>query len=190
MCLSTDLLTHLSQEEPFDLSQKPPGLHSLCLSQSDGESVPGSSCQEEDEESFYRRSLYSPEVDQHVLEERDHRSPADPMSGEQKQTYQCDLDKPTYERESGAEEDPRGDKTCLLQSRETACESDSETGRRWSYDYGSDSEHEDHHRELNEPEQRRPQPGGFYDVEERSQNRLEAHDIVGVKIQHDVEDIE
>lgn len=32
------------------------------LSQSDGESGPGSSCQEEDEESLYRRSQYSPEV--------------------------------------------------------------------------------------------------------------------------------
>uniref|UniRef100_A0A3Q2WC88 Zinc finger protein 710 n=1 Tax=Haplochromis burtoni TaxID=8153 RepID=A0A3Q2WC88_HAPBU len=86
-CLTTpmDLLTHFSQEEPFDLSQKPPGLPSLRLSQSDGESVPGSSCQEEeDEESLYRRSQYSPEVDHHEeagaqyipeLEERRQGSP-------------------------------------------------------------------------------------------------------------------
>ncbi|XP_024131966.1 zinc finger protein 366 isoform X2 [Oryzias melastigma] len=63
LCLSGSmgLLSHFSQEEPFDLSQKP----GLRLSQSDGESVPGSSCQEEeDEESLYRRSQYSPEVDQ------------------------------------------------------------------------------------------------------------------------------
>lgn len=57
-------LSHFSQEEPFDLSQKASGLPSLRLSQSDGESVPGSSCQEEDEESLYRRSQYSPELDQ------------------------------------------------------------------------------------------------------------------------------
>ncbi|RVE68050.1 hypothetical protein OJAV_G00087790 [Oryzias javanicus] len=63
LCLSGSmgLLSRFSQEEPFDLSQKP----GLRLSQSDGESVPGSSCQEEeDEESLYRRSQYSPEVDQ------------------------------------------------------------------------------------------------------------------------------
>lgn len=58
------LISHYSQEEPFDLSQKAPSLPSLRLSQSDGESIPGSSCQEEDEESLYRRSQYSPEVDQ------------------------------------------------------------------------------------------------------------------------------
>uniref|UniRef100_A0A8C5H7B2 Zinc finger protein 710 n=1 Tax=Gouania willdenowi TaxID=441366 RepID=A0A8C5H7B2_GOUWI len=63
-CLSAPmgLLTHFSQEEPFDLSRrKPLGLH---LSQSDGRSTPGSSCQEEDEESLFRRSQFSPEVEQ------------------------------------------------------------------------------------------------------------------------------
>ncbi|XP_068615830.1 zinc finger protein 366-like [Brachionichthys hirsutus] len=71
LCLSTPvgLLTHFSQDEPFDLSQKPSGLPSLRHSQSDGESIPGSSCQEEDEESLYQRSQYSPEVDQHELKE-------------------------------------------------------------------------------------------------------------------------
>lgn len=66
LCLTSPvgLISHFSQEEPFDLSQKAPGLASLCLSQSDGESIPGSSCQEEDEESLYRMSQYSPEVDQ------------------------------------------------------------------------------------------------------------------------------
>ncbi|XP_027890853.1 zinc finger protein 366 [Xiphophorus couchianus] len=66
LCLnrSMGLISHYSQEEPFDLSQKAPSLPSLRLSQSDGESIPGSSCQEEDEESLYRRSQYSPEVDQ------------------------------------------------------------------------------------------------------------------------------
>uniref|UniRef100_A0A8C6LRU8 Zinc finger protein 366 n=1 Tax=Nothobranchius furzeri TaxID=105023 RepID=A0A8C6LRU8_NOTFU len=58
------LLSHFGQEEPFDLSQKDSSLQGLRLSQSDGESLPGSSCQEEDEESLYRRSQYSPEVDQ------------------------------------------------------------------------------------------------------------------------------
>ncbi|XP_077378391.1 uncharacterized protein znf366 [Festucalex cinctus] len=57
------LLGHLNQKEPFDLSQKPPGLPGLHLPQSDGESVPGSSCQEEDEESLYRHSQYSPDED-------------------------------------------------------------------------------------------------------------------------------
>ncbi|XP_053727217.1 zinc finger protein 366 isoform X1 [Synchiropus splendidus] len=57
-CLSSPegLMSHFSQKEPFDLSQKPQVLPSIHLSQSDGESAPGSSCQEEDEE-----SLYSPE---------------------------------------------------------------------------------------------------------------------------------
>uniref|UniRef100_A0A096M8E3 Zinc finger protein 710 n=3 Tax=Poecilia TaxID=8080 RepID=A0A096M8E3_POEFO len=66
LCLNSSmgLISHYSQEEPFDLSQKAPGMPSLRLSQSDGESIPGSSCQEEDEESLYRRSQYSPEVDQ------------------------------------------------------------------------------------------------------------------------------
>nr|XP_057927123.1 zinc finger protein 366 isoform X1 [Doryrhamphus excisus] len=64
-CLSSpmSLLGHFNQKKPFDLSQKPPGLPSLHFPQSDGESVLGSSCQEEDEESLYRRSQYSPEDD-------------------------------------------------------------------------------------------------------------------------------
>ncbi|KAM6965466.1 uncharacterized protein znf366 [Aplochiton taeniatus] len=69
------LMTRFSQEEPFDLSQKAPARSSLRLSQSDGESVPGSSCQDEDEEeSFYRRSQYSPEVY--------HHGPAGPYTGD------------------------------------------------------------------------------------------------------------
>lgn len=63
------LLARFSQEQPFDLSQKSPALAGLRLPQSDGESVPGSSCQEEDEESLYRRSQYSPEVEQQEVEE-------------------------------------------------------------------------------------------------------------------------
>uniref|UniRef100_A0A8C6URY5 Zinc finger protein 366 n=1 Tax=Neogobius melanostomus TaxID=47308 RepID=A0A8C6URY5_9GOBI len=55
------LLSHFRQDEPFDLSQKPTGLPAQHLTQSDGESVPGSSGQEEDEDSLYRRSQYSPE---------------------------------------------------------------------------------------------------------------------------------
>uniref|UniRef100_A0A4W5LTM9 Zinc finger protein 710 n=1 Tax=Hucho hucho TaxID=62062 RepID=A0A4W5LTM9_9TELE len=80
-CLSAPLglLTSSSQEEPFDLSQKPrPPRPSLHLSQSDGESVPGSSCQEEDEEdSLYRRSHYSPEVYQHHTRGQGYRSETD-----------------------------------------------------------------------------------------------------------------
>ncbi|KAM9823483.1 uncharacterized protein znf366 [Syngnathus typhle] len=62
-CLTSpmNLLGRFNQKEPFDLSQKPPGLPGL--PQSDGESVPGSSCQEEDEESLYRHSQYSPDED-------------------------------------------------------------------------------------------------------------------------------
>ncbi|XP_071750874.2 uncharacterized protein znf366 [Centroberyx gerrardi] len=184
-CLSTPLglLTHFSQEEPFDLSQKPPGLPSLRFSQSDGESVPGSSCQEEDEESFYRRSQFSPEVDQHEaasedqyiqeLEEGGQGFPPEP----QKQVYQHDTgeqvrrpDEQVYESEAapgGHYIDPTANQMCLLQSGETpeqVYESDSElgdqmyhheTGDRELYDYDSDSELGDqtHHQELNEPEQ-------------------------------------
>lgn len=126
------LLTHFSQEEPFDLSQKPP---SLRLSQSDGESVPGSSCQEEDEESLYRRSQYSPEVDQHEpagedqyapdVEERGKGSLDELRPGEsQKQMHQQSLDGETLERESAEESvDPRSDQVHLLQSK-TSYESD------------------------------------------------------------------
>ncbi|XP_061880198.1 zinc finger protein 366 [Entelurus aequoreus] len=55
------LLGHFNQKKPFDLSQKPPSLPGHHFPQSDGESMPGSSCQEEDDESLYRRSQYSPE---------------------------------------------------------------------------------------------------------------------------------
>lgn len=204
-CLSSDLLTHFSQEEPFDLSQKPPGLPSLRLSQSDGESVPGSSCQEEDEESLYRRSQYSPEVDQHELEERGQGSPAELRPGEkQKQTYQHGLDEQTYERGSAAEElsvDPRGDKV-HLQSEETsemAYESDleleeqvrhHETGRSQSYVYDSDSELEDQHQERNESEQSKQQVGGFSDAGERNQSRLGTGEFMGATGPHDEEDKE
>ncbi|XP_023249938.1 zinc finger protein 366 [Seriola lalandi dorsalis] len=205
-CLTTQmgLLTHFSQEEPFDLSQKPPGMPSLRLSQSDGESVPGSSCQEEeDEESLYRRSQYSPEVDQHEpagedqyipeLEERGQGSPDELRPGEkqkQKQTYQQSLDDETFERESAAEGqsvDPTGAQVHLSQP-EASYESDlelgeqeyrHETGRRQLYDYDSDSELE----ELDEPEQNEKQLDGFYeaaiDVAERNKSSSETGEIVG-----------
>lgn len=209
------LLTHFSQEEPFDLSQKPPGLPGLRLSQSDGESVPGSSCQEEDEESLYRRSQYSPEVDQHEpagedqyipeLEERGQGSPAELRPGDkQKQMYQRSLDEQTYERESAAEGhsvDPRGDQVHLLQSEETSempFESDSElgdqvyhheTGSRQSYDYDSDSELEDPHQELDEPEQSKQQKDGFCAVAERNQSRSETGEFMGVAGPQDEEEV-
>lgn len=191
-----DLLTHFSQEKPFDLSQKAPGLH---LSQSDGESVPGSSCQEEDEESLYRRSQYSPEVDQHEpagedqyipeLEETGQGSPDELRPGKKpKQMYQQSLDGETLERESAAEEsvDPRDDQASLSQSK-TTYESDVElseqayqheaTGRQM-YEYDSDSELED--QELDE--QSRQQLIGVYepavDVAERNQSRLETGKVV------------
>ena len=149
------LLTRFSQEEPFDLSQKPPGLPSLRLSQSDGESVPGSSCQEEDEESLYRRSQYSPEV-----EERGQGSPADRREGEkQKEMYQ--------QRESAGE---GGDQVHLEETSEMESDlelDDHETGRGQSYDYDSDSELE----ELDEAEQR------FSDTAERNQSRSDTGEI-------------
>ncbi|XP_071339444.1 zinc finger protein 366 isoform X1 [Trachinotus anak] len=205
-CLTTQmgLLTHFSQEEPFDLSQKPPGMPSLRLSQSDGESVPGSSCQEEDEESLYRRSQYSPEVDHHEpagedqyipeLEERGQESPDELRPDKkQKQTYQHSLENETFERESAAEGqsvDPRGAQVHLLQS-ETSYESDlelgeeayhHETGHRQLYDYDSDSELEDGHQEQDEPEQSKKQLDGFYeaaiDEAEKKQSSFETGEIV------------
>ncbi|KAM7019183.1 uncharacterized protein znf366 [Tautogolabrus adspersus] len=176
-CLSTPmgLLTRFSQEEPFDLSQKPSGLPSLRLSQSDGESVPGSSCQEEDEESLYRRSPYSPEVDHHEpageeqytpeLEEREQGSPAELRPKEQqRQIYQDSLEEETYERQSeteGQTVDPRGEQEHLLQSEQTSeldyeshseLGEDQETGCRQLYDSDSDSELDDH-QELDQEEQ-------------------------------------
>ncbi|XP_066500145.1 zinc finger protein 366 isoform X2 [Hoplias malabaricus] len=62
LCLSAPLrfLSRFSQDEPFDLSQK--SLPQPRLSQSDGESVRGgSSSREEDEDSLYRMSQYSPD---------------------------------------------------------------------------------------------------------------------------------
>ncbi|XP_063752524.1 zinc finger protein 366 isoform X1 [Eleginops maclovinus] len=179
-CVSTPmgLLTRFSQEEPFDLSQKPPGLPSLHLSQSDGESMPGSSCQEEDEESLYRRSQYSPEVDRHEqaggdryipeLEESGQGSPVELRPGEkQEETYQHSLDGQTYEKDSAAGE---GEQVQLLQSEETsemAYESDvsdqvyhNEKDGRQLYDYESNSEIEDDldsSTELDEAEQGKQQ---------------------------------
>lgn len=151
-CLPNDVLTHFSQEEPFDLSQKPPGHH---LSQSDGESVPGSSCQEEDEESLYRRSPYSPEVDQHEQVEGEQTSAAQ-WRGEVLQVPSGD--RRTHDRESATDEETTGDKTHLLQRQEMLSESESEAGnqvcRRQSKGDDSDSEPEDHHQAQNEPQTR------------------------------------
>lgn len=155
---------------------------------------------------MYRRSQYSPEVDQHELEERGQGSPAELRPGEkQKQMYQRGLDEQTYERGSAAEElsvDPRSDKVHLLQSEETsemAYESDleleeqvyhHETGRSHSYVYDSDSELEDQYQELNEPEQSKQQVGGFSDARERNQSRLRAGEFMGATGPHDEEDKE
>lgn len=174
------LLTHFNQEEPFDLSQKPPGLPGLRLSQSDGESVPGSSCQEEDEESLYRRSQYSPEVDQQELEETGQRSPAElSPEDEHKQPRRQSSDEQTCERESGAEEDsadPEGARVHVLQSEETSgMMSDldlrdqlcyHETARLRGYDSDSDSDLEVRHPELGEPGQSRA---------ERNQSKTKAN---------------
>ncbi|KAL4617549.1 zinc finger protein 366 [Arapaima gigas] len=59
--LNSDLgvMSQFGQEEPFDLSRK--SKEKFRLSQSDGESVQGSVCQEEDDDSLYRMSQYSPD---------------------------------------------------------------------------------------------------------------------------------
>ncbi|CAJ1069053.1 zinc finger protein 366 [Xyrichtys novacula] len=183
-CLSSPmgLLTRFSQEEPFDLSQKPPGLPSLRLSQSDGESVPGSSCQEEDEESLYRRSPYSPEVDQQEptrrdrypeLEERSQGSLGERRQEEkQKQMYQDSLDEEMYEKESEAGRHsvgPRGEQVHLLESEENpemVYDSESEMGDDHDTDcarlYDSDSDSElDVHQELDEEEESEQQIDDF-----------------------------
>ncbi|XP_075955570.1 uncharacterized protein znf366 [Anarhichas minor] len=165
-CMSTPmgLLTRFSQEEPFDLSQKPPGLPGLRLSQSDGESVPGSSCQEEDEESLYRRSQYSPEVDQHEpagedqymaeLEERGQGSPAE-LRPEEKQKEMCQqsLEEKREAAAEGHSGDPRGDQAHPLQSEETS----------------EMAELEVDHQERDEPEQSKQQMDGFCDAASREE---------------------
>ena len=180
-CLSTpiELLTHLSQEEPFDLSQKPPGLR---LSQSDGESVPGSSCQEEDEDSLYRRSQYSPEVDQQEpageeqympeLEESGQHCPGGLRPGETEKQHrsQQSLEEQIYEEQTAAKEQsvhPSSNQEHRSQS-ETSCESDAEldaqvyhpkTSRRQSSDSLSD-----YQPELDESEQSKLQFDGTYEA--------------------------
>ncbi|XP_029961334.1 zinc finger protein 366 isoform X2 [Salarias fasciatus] len=172
-CLSSPmgLLTHFSQEEPFDLSQKTPGLPGLRLSQSDGESVPGSSCQEEDDESLYRRSQYSPEVDQHdaacedryaaELEDRGPSSPDELTPGETagQQRDQHSLEDETFEIESKEERqsvEPRDEGERSSQTV-TSCDSDTESGEQVyrvckpAHHFDSVSEAEDDHRD--EPEQ-------------------------------------
>lgn len=172
-CLPNDVLTHFSQEEPFDLSQKPPGLPAHRLSQSDGESIPGSSCQEEDEDSLYRRSPYSPEVDQHDQEEREEASAAQWRGGDLKQPRQ---DGRTYKREAATDEETTGDKAHLLQPQEGLSESDSEAAnqvyRRQANGNDSNSEPEDH-QALNEPERRKPQPDRFCEEGERIRSRVQ-----------------
>ncbi len=174
-----ELLTHFSQEEPFDLSQKPPGLPSLCLSQSDGESVPGSSCQEEDEESLYRRSQYSPEVDQHELEEREQGSPAEPTSGEkQKQMYQRGSDEETYERESAAKGQTVDDRSDQMYHHEAGC--------RQLFHYDSDSELEDHQQETKERSKK--QVDVICEAAERKQSRSETGEYIEVEDGDEEED--
>lgn len=152
-----------------------PGLR---LPQSDGESIPGSSCQEEDEESLYRRSQYSPEVEQHELDERGQGSPAELGPVEtQKRIHEKQANK----RGSAAEElseDPIGDEVHPLQSQgasEITNKSDSEPGEDVCHNqagqrqkYWSSSESELHDQELNNFEQRKQQVGGFSDAGERN----------------------
>lgn len=169
-CLSTPMgpLSHFSQEEPFDLSQKASGLPSLRLSQSDGESVPGSSCQEEDEESLYRRSQYSPELDQPEpggedqynteVKERGPESTDDLRPGklQKPQKYQKRSSEESSEGEMEAEEQPvllRGSQERLLQSEasyESEADEEPETICRRSYDH--DLVSEDQEQEMSRSE--------------------------------------
>ncbi|KAM9858032.1 uncharacterized protein znf366 [Aulostomus maculatus] len=197
-CLSTpmDLLTHYSQKEPFDLSQKPSGLPALHLSQSDGESVPGSSCQEEDEESLYRRSQYSPEVDQHEpagegryipdVEERGQGSPPEQRQ-EEKQMYQRGRDGSTYKRELAAEGnscDPTVDQEESQDVPELGDDSDFEICDRENsrqercHRPSCDSDYElEEHGELYEAQHSKQHLNEFFDVKinvaERNQSRSE-----------------
>ncbi|KPP76113.1 zinc finger protein 366-like [Scleropages formosus] len=75
---SLGVIGHFSQDEPFDLSQK--GKEKFRLSQSDGESVQGSLCQEEDDDSLYRMSQYSPE---------DYPASDHPFLSEEAPPYKC-----------------------------------------------------------------------------------------------------
>lgn len=153
-----------------------PGLR---LPQSDGESVPGSSCQEEDEESLYRRSQYSPEVEQHELDERGQGS-LDELGPVETQK-QIHIEKQANKRGSAAEElsgDPIGEEVDPLQSQgasEITDKSDSEpgedvchnqAGQRQKYSSSSESELDD--QELNDFGQRKQQVGGFGDTGERN----------------------
>uniref|UniRef100_A0A3P9HSW4 Zinc finger protein 710 n=1 Tax=Oryzias latipes TaxID=8090 RepID=A0A3P9HSW4_ORYLA len=127
LCLSGSmgLLSHFSQEEPFDLSQKP----GLRLSQSDGESVPGSSCQEEeDEESLYRRSQYSPEVDQQEpasqeqyvseLEEKQQECPHELRSMQEQEKSEKSLRDEKLEEERKVDVESTGSQVELVQPAE------------------------------------------------------------------------
>lgn len=155
-CLPNDVLTHFSQEEPFDLSQKPPGLPGHRLSQSDGESIPGSSCQEEDEDSLYRRSPYSPEVDQHDQQETEKASAVQWSGGDLKQPRR---DERTYERESETDEETTGDKRQEMLSK-SGPQAGNQVYQRQPNGDDSDSEC------------CKPQPGGFCEEGERNGSRL------------------
>lgn len=126
------LLAHFSQEQPFDLSQKSPALAGLRLPQSDGESVPGSSCQEEDEESLYRRSQYSPEVEQQEVEEESQGQlrPAEMRRGGSPDEGLSELQRPDGVRSDGTADTPDKSDSELSgearQSRIFSCSSESE----------------------------------------------------------------
>lgn len=190
-CLTSPmgLLTHYSQEEPFDLSQKPPELPSLRLSQSDGESILGSSCQEEeDEESLYRRSQYSPEVDPHQcrgkeqyhqkLEEGEPGSLDDQSVGEKhKQLHQQSV---TDEMAAGKAEGRSAEH--FMESEESyesylelGQQSYHEPGSSHSYAYDSDSELENYHQEQKEPEQSEQQLNDFREtvINEQRESRTD-----------------
>lgn len=168
-------LSPFSQEEPFDLSQKASGLPSLRLSQSDGESVPGSSCQEEDEESLYRRSQYSPELDQQEpggedrynseVKERGPESTDELRPGEmlKLQKHQKRSAEESSEGEMEADEQSvrlRGNQERLLQSEASSgsdAEPDEEPETVCRRSYEHDLVSEDQEQEPDEQEQNKQQ---------------------------------
>lgn len=153
------LLAHFSQEQPFDLSQKSPTLAGLRLPQSDGESVPGSSCQEEDEESLYRRSQYSPEVEQQEVEvEVEAESPR-----EVQPTEAGGSDSPA--EELSEHHHPAGVRlegaATLKSDLELSHEGwNSGAGQRSMYSYGSKSEDDAPHPELDDSDKKNQEEVG------------------------------
>lgn len=110
-------------------------------------------------------------MDQHDQKEREEASAAQWRGRDLKQPRQ---DGRTYERELATDEETTGDKGHLLQHQEILSDSESEAVnqvyQRQANSDDSDSELEE---VLNEPERRKPQPGGFCEEGERIRSRVQ-----------------